>query len=150
MIPDYQNIMLPLLKYAGDKKEHHIRDAIEKIANKFNLTEEERKELLQSGQQTIFDNRVGWAKAHLKKASLLESTKRGYFRITDTWLKVLDDNPQEFNVKYLKQYPEFIEFISPSKSVRDGIEALKIKEYEENTPEELMEIGHQKLQKLFD
>lgn len=145
MIPDFQSIMLPLLKYAGDKKEHSVRNAIETLADEFNLTEEERKGLLQSGQQTIFDNRVGWAKTHLKKASLLELTKRGYFRITDTGLKVLDDNPQEINVKYLKQYPEFVEFIRPSTSVRDEIEALEIKEYEGNTPEELMGIGHQKL-----
>ena len=46
MIPDYQSVMLPLLKYAGDKEEHHIRDAIEGLGDEFKLTEEERKELL--------------------------------------------------------------------------------------------------------
>ena len=138
MIPDFQSIMLPLLKYAGDKKEHHIRDAIEVLANEFNLSEEERKELLLSGQQAIFDNRVGWAKTYLKKAGLLESTRRGYFKITDRGLKVLDDIPKDINVKYLKQYPEFIEFIRPPKSIRDEVEDLEIKEYEKNTPEELM------------
>jgi len=147
MIPDFQSIMLPLLKYAGDKKEHSVRNAIETLANEFNLTEEERKEVLQSGQQTIFDNRVGWAKTHLKKASLLESTKRGYLRITDTGLKVLDDNPQKINIKYLKRYPKYIEFISPPKSIGGDVDGPKTKKYEENTPEELMEIGHQKLQK---
>jgi restriction system protein len=74
MIPDYQRVMLPLLKYAGDKEEHHIQDAIERLADDFNLTEEERKELLPSGLQAIFDNRVGWANTYLKKAGLLEST----------------------------------------------------------------------------
>ncbi|MBA7493081.1 Mrr restriction system protein [subsurface metagenome] len=147
MIPDYQTIMLPLLKYAEDNKEHHVRDAIEVLANEFNLSEEERKELLLSGQQAIFDNRVGWAKTYLKKAGLLESTRRGYFKITDRGLKVLDDNPKNINVNYLKQYPEFIEFIRPSKSIRDEVEDLEIKEYEKNTPEELMEIGYQKLRK---
>jgi len=88
-IPDYQSIMLPLLKFAGDKKEHSIREAIEYIANVFNLSEEERREVLPSGQQYIIDNRVGWARTYLKKAGLLESTKRSYFKITDLGLEVL-------------------------------------------------------------
>ena len=135
MIPDYQSIMLPLLKYMGDKKEHHIRDATEQLADEFNLAEDERKELLQSGQQTIFDNRVGWAKTYLKKAGLLESTRRGYFKITKRGLKVLQDRLNNIDIEYLKQYPEFIEFIKPQKII-----------FKENTPEELMEIGYQKLQ----
>ena len=73
-IPDYQSIMLPLLKFAGDKKEHSIREAIEHIVNIFNLSEEERREVLPSGQQYIIDNRVSWARTFLKKAGLLEST----------------------------------------------------------------------------
>jgi restriction system protein len=85
-IPDYQSIMLPLLKFAGDKKEHSIREAIEHIANIFNLSEEERREVLSSGQQYIIDNRVSWARTFLKKAGLLESTKRSYFKITDLGL----------------------------------------------------------------
>jgi len=92
-IPDYQSIMLPLLKYASDKKEHSMREAIEYLANLFKLTEQERKELLQSGQQYVFDNRVGWAKTYLKKAGLLESTKRSFFKITDLGLEVLKKNP---------------------------------------------------------
>ena len=81
-IPGYQSIMLPLLKFAGDKKEHSFREAIEHIANIFNLSEEERKEVLPRGQQYIIDNRVGWARTYLKKAGLLESTKRTYFLCT--------------------------------------------------------------------
>ena len=68
MIPDYQSLMLPLLKLVSDKQEHKYRDLIEKLAIKFQITDEERKELLASGNQAIFDNRVGWAKTYLKKA----------------------------------------------------------------------------------
>lgn len=146
MIPDYQSIMLPLLKYMGDKKEHHIRDATEQLADEFNLIEDERKELLQSGKQTIFDNRVGWAKTYLKKAGLLESTRRGYFKITKRGLKVLEDRPNNIDIGYLKQYPEFIEFIKPPKTIREEFEESKVQKFEENTSEELMEIGYQKLQ----
>ncbi|MEA1945646.1 MAG: restriction endonuclease [Euryarchaeota archaeon] len=143
MIPDYQSIMLPLLKYAEDKKEHHIREAIERLAIEFDLTEDERKEFLPSGQQ-IFDNRVGWAKGYLKKACLLESTRRGYFRITDRGVGVLEDQPDKIDAKYLKRYPEFIEFINPSKSVT--VKFGGDQENEDATPEELMEVGHRKLQ----
>jgi len=146
MIPDYQNIMLPLLKYAGDKKEHHIREAIDRLADEFNLSEEERKELLPSGKQTIFDNRVGWAKTYLKKAALLETTKRAHFKITDRGLQVLAERPNKINAKYLKQYHEFVKFIT-IKDVKGEFEKDELKNYEGSTPKELIEIGCQKLQK---
>jgi len=74
-IPDYQSIMLPLLKFAGDKKEHSIREAIEHMANIFNISVEERREVLPSGQQYIIDNRVGWSRTYLKKAGHLNQLK---------------------------------------------------------------------------
>ena len=73
MIPDYQTLMLPLLKLVSDGQEHKYRDIIETLATEFEVTDEERKELLASGNQAIFDNRVGWAKTYLKKAGLLDS-----------------------------------------------------------------------------
>lgn len=83
MIPDYQTLMLPLLKLVSDGQEHKYRDIIENLATEFEVTDEERKELLASGNQAIFDNRVGWAKTYLKKAGLLDSPKRATFVITD-------------------------------------------------------------------
>ncbi len=71
--------MLPLLNLAADGEEHRLRDAIEELADHFNLTEDERKELLPSGSQATFDNRVGWARTYMKKAGLLKSPRRGYF-----------------------------------------------------------------------
>ena len=82
-IPDYQSIMLPLLKFSSDNKEHSVHETVDVLANQFNLTNEERKELLPSGQQEIFFNRVGWARTYMKKAGLLRSPKRGLLVITD-------------------------------------------------------------------
>jgi len=112
-IPDYQSIMLPLLKFAGDGEEHSLREAIEALADEFSLTDEERKELLPSGRQATFNNRVGWARTYMKKAGLLESTKRGYFQITERGLDVLKQNPPEINNAFLRQFPEFVEFQTP-------------------------------------
>ena len=74
MIPDYQSLMLPLLKLVSDGQEHKYRDLIESLAIEFEVTDEERKELLASGNQAIFDNRVGWAKTYLKKAGERSTT----------------------------------------------------------------------------
>jgi restriction system protein len=144
-IPDYQSIMLPLLKYLGDRNEHHIRDAIEGLAGQLGLTPEEQKEILPSGQQYTFDNRVGWARTYMKKAGLVESTKRGYFKITERGLKVLEDKPEEINVQFLKRFPEFIEF-QATKREKEGQDKLdKIVERELLTPEESIESVYQRL-----
>jgi restriction system protein len=107
MIPDYQSLMLPLLKLVSDKQEHKYRDLIEKLAIEFQITDEERKELLASGNQAIFDNRVGWAKTYLKKAGLLDSPKRATFVITQIGLDTLKKNPDRVDAKYLRQFPAF-------------------------------------------
>jgi restriction system protein len=98
-IPDYQSIMLPLLRFAADEKEHSLREAIEGLSGKFGLTDAEKKELLPSGQQPTFDNRVAWARTYMTKAALLESPRRGYFRITQRGREVLSKRLTEINVK---------------------------------------------------
>ena len=99
-IPDYQACMLPLLRFTSDEKEHSLREAIDNLAEHFALTDEELKELLPSGQQPIFANRIGWARSYMKQAWLLEPTRRGYFRITQRGLDVLAQNPAKINVKF--------------------------------------------------
>lgn len=137
-IPDFQSIMLPLLKFLGDEKEHSLRDIIEHLVNEFNLNEEERKELLPSGQQARFDNRVSWARTYLKKAGLIESAKEGYFLITKRGLEVLKENPERIDMKYLEKYPEFVEFRKRKKE-----EKQEKVEIEDSTPEEVIESTYQ-------
>jgi restriction system protein len=78
-VPDYQTLMLPVLQAAGDGNEHTITDMVQILADSFNLTAEDRSELLPSGRQFRFDNRVHWARSYLKQAGLLQSTGRGNF-----------------------------------------------------------------------
>jgi restriction system protein len=108
-VPGFQKVMLPLLRVAADGKEHSLRGAIELLADEFHLSEEDRKELLPSGGQATFDNRIGWARTYMKKAGLLENPKRGYFKITDRGLDALKQD-KAINVKFLMQYPEFVAF----------------------------------------
>ena len=138
-IPDYQTVMLPLLRYAADKREHSTREAIEELANHFGLTEDERKELLPSGSQATFDNRVGWARTYMRKAGLLEAPRRGYFKITDRGLDTLAKNPEAINVKFLEQYPEFREFRRRSTAKRGPNKGGTDDAPPERTPREIME-----------
>lgn len=102
--------MLPVLRIAGDGNEHRIRDIIDQLANECRLTEEERRQLLPSGRQATFDNRVHWAKGYLAQAKLLESTQRGWFRITARGTEELAANPVRIDNAYLLRFPEFVEF----------------------------------------
>jgi restriction system protein len=144
-IPDYQSIMLPLLKLISDKKEYSFRFIVDKLAEQMNVSDEERKELLPSGQQEIFSNRVGWARTYLKKAGLLESPKRAAIQITERGLEVLSKNPSEINVKYLKQFPEFIEFQALRKENDKEPDTLDTNV--DQTPEESLENAYQSLRK---
>ena len=113
-IPDYQALMLPLLRLASDGAEHAMRDVVEALAEELGLTEEERRELLPSGQQARFANRVHWARSYLKQAGLLDSPRRGYMTISARGREVLAEAPAEINVEYLMRFPEFREFRSRS------------------------------------
>ncbi len=84
--------------------------AVEELADEFNLSTEERNELLPSGSQALFNNRVGWARSYLKQASLLASPKRGFFTITSKGIELLATNLEKIDISVLEQFPEFIEF----------------------------------------
>lgn len=111
-IPDYQALMLPLLRLVSDRKEHLLRAVIESLAEEFALSSEERNELLPSGSQFVFANRVGWARTYLKQAGLIDSPRRGMCRITQRGLNFLQEKPLRVDVKLLERFPEFLEFLN--------------------------------------
>jgi restriction system protein len=140
-IPDYQTLMLPLLRFLGDGRERSLAEAVEAISNEFHLTPEQRQQLLPSGTSTVIGNRVGWARSYMKKAGLLDSTRRGFVRATDRGLAVLNRNPERIDVKFLDQFPEFVEF----RSLRRDEAAGPTAEAVETTPEEALEEAYQRL-----
>ena len=113
-IPDYQGCMLPLLDSIADGKEHVLRDVTRAIADRFGLSDEERKELLPSGGQSVISNRVAWAKTYLKKAGLISQPNRGVVRIADEGLAVVKGKPASIDTEFLRRYPSFTEFIGRS------------------------------------
>jgi restriction system protein len=141
-VPGFQELMLPLLKLSGDGNEHSLSETIDILASEFGLMDADRNELLPSGRQAKLDNRVGWARTHLGKAGLLESTGRGRFRITQRGIDVLNGNPSEIDIGFLSQFPEFIEFRTLS---RQGNRHDGESEGTNQTPEEILESSYQNL-----
>lgn len=154
MIPKYHEIMKPLLESIKDAKVYDIKDVKERMANYFQLTDEERRLLLQSGQQTIFDNRVGWAKTYLLKAVLISSPSRGFIQITDRGKQVLKENPPQITAEYLMKFEEFKNFKSFSKNIKiNSIENTYQEENGneeiENPPEEIIQDQIEKIHNLL-
>ncbi|MEO6188249.1 MAG: restriction endonuclease [Ginsengibacter sp.] len=150
MIPDYQTLMLPLLKLIDDGKEHEFKKLIDVLATKFNLTEGEKSEFLPSGQSLLFPNRVGWARTYLKKAGLLNAPRRGIIVITERGKKTLSENLTEINVKYLGKFPEFIRFKSQSRDEKIDSSIITNEEIKKQTPEELLESGYESIRSSLE
>lgn len=91
-IPDFQTLILPVLKVASNG-EVRIGQVVDQLADKFKLSLDERVLPIPSGKQTTFGNRTHWAKSYLNKAGLIESTRRGHFKITARGQEVLSSQP---------------------------------------------------------
>jgi restriction system protein len=141
-IPDYQTLMLPLLRLADKHGTINTKESLQWVIDEFKLTGAQQKELLPSGKQPIIQNRIGWAWTYLKKAGLLESTQRGSVGITDRGKKVLSENPGMINVKYLRQFPEFLDFQSATHQKDEGDIVINDSE---GTPEENLEEAYSQL-----
>lgn len=137
-IPDYQTLMLPVLKILGDNQEHTNSEIVEKVSAQFNLTDEERNKILPSGGMTFIYNRTLWARTYLKKAGLIELPQRGLVKITEKGLKVLSQNPEKINKKFLEQFEDFSDWIENSKSSISTNEETETVEESIKTPEEMI------------
>ena len=147
-IPDYQSLMLPLLQFAEARNEEiSTYEAVDALSTQLGLTEADLEEMLPSGVQRTFVNRVGWATTYMKKAGLLEPTRRGYFRITPGGQDLLKTNPAKINVKLLKRYPEFQVF-QQLKGTRRGEKMKASREPPDMstaTPSEALETAYENL-----
>ena len=141
-IPDYQSLMRPLLAYAQDGGEKYIRAAFDVIAMQFDLSPEERQQMLPSGKQIIFENRVHWARTYLDKAGAIVRTRRSHFQITERGLRLLKDFPHRIGVTELRQFPEFQKFQAPKEDQGDLLNLATSSTpdvVEQSTPEEAIQ-----------
>ena len=146
-IPDYETIMLPLLKFASDNNEHSAKEAIESLSHHFKLSNEEKNKLYPTKKVSIFYDRTHWALTYLKHAGLIIGTRRGFFKITERGKQVLTKNPAKIDDAYLKQFPEFIEFQKGKR--KEGKQESKENEtiiQQNATPSELLESSYKIIQ----
>jgi restriction system protein len=146
-IPTYETIMLPLLKLLDSTNEISLREAIDKLAGYFTLDEAELQRLLPSGQQSIFSNRVGWARTYLKKAALVETPKRGQMKITQRGKEIITQNLEYIDDGFLEQFPEFLEFKNTNRKASENISTISGEL--DKTPEEIFEAAYEKLEKTL-
>ncbi|WP_338055325.1 restriction endonuclease [Shimazuella alba] len=145
-IPKFEDIFLPFLRTLSNQKIHTLKEVREKLAKRFRLTPEEREEQVSSGSRR-FDNRVAWTKAHLIKATLIDSPDRGRIQITKRGLDLLAERPRKLNTKILKErYSEYAEF---RRQIRTSEEEILVETEESNTPEEALETGYKQLRKAL-
>lgn len=143
--------MLPLLQFASDGSEHTVREAVDELARHFALTEGERDQLLPSGRQRTFDNRIAWSVSYLKQAGLLGSPARGRFQITDAGRTVLNSPPDRITIPFLSELsPEFREFRSGARRGHEEKEPQGSVATEVETPEEMFEAADKALRRALE
>jgi restriction system protein len=145
-IPDFQSLMLPILEFYGDKLEHGSQNVLGNLKIKLKLTDEEINELLPSGKQYRFNNRVGWAIIYLMKSGLLNRPSRGKYIITSRGLDVLKEKPEKINMKYLEKFQEYVDF-KDFKSDKSEDKVLPSEYDKISTPQELLESSYQELRR---
>jgi len=145
-IPDFQSFMLPVLLLAKDGAEHSLQEARDSLEREFALTPEERGELLPSGRQRRFDNRVAWAKSFLEHAKLLTTPRRAHFQITERGRQLLAENPKRVDNALLERYEEFREFRTAAPR-NDEVRLPKEAglDIQSATPEELLDQAYQSI-----
>lgn len=146
-IPDYQTLMLPVLRLAAES-EKRVGDVEDRIADEIGLTPEERAQLLPSGRQRVLHNRIHWAKFYMGKAGLIASPGRGRFIATDAGRALLATNPQRVDVEKLREYPAFLAFYDATPADAGSVSqaAQTPVEIGSTTPEEQIEAAFQSAQ----
>jgi len=144
-VPDFQSFFKPLLEIAEDGKEHSLSESRERLTKVMQLSEKDLAEMLPSGTQTKFYNRVAWAKSYLVRAQVLDSTRRAHFRITDRGRELLSQGRDRIDVQVLNQYPEFVEFHTATGQARGEVTRDETVEEPSETPEELLQRSYQSI-----
>jgi len=145
-VPEFQTFLLPVLKLAADGAEHSLSEARDVLAREFGLTPEERNELLPSGRQRRFDNRVAWAKAYLEQAGLVKSPRRAHFVITPAGRELLAENLSRLDIPTLRRYDSFRAFHNGSRrSDQSTGEGALAAAHDSATPEEALEAAYQSI-----
>lgn len=129
----------------ADGKERSTQETIEGVKTDLGLSDADIAAPMPSGRGPLFTNRIAWAKLHLKRAGLLDSPRRGVYRITGRGREVLEEKPSIVNLAYLTRYPEYVEFRNRKQDSEESFASPAPPETTERTPEEYIEYGYSRL-----
>lgn len=141
-IPKYDEMYQVFLDCLADMQPHKSKEVRDAIASRLSVSEEERQELLPSGRQAIFDNRVGWTRTYLKKAGLLTSPSRGVYQLTQQGKQVLDSKPDVIDNSFLAQFDSFREFIHTGPAPKNY---ANIDSQNGQTPQDTFDLAYQQI-----
>jgi restriction system protein len=147
-IPDFQTVMLPLLQCLSDREEHVKRALVDRLADHFKLSDEERNTLLPSGKQATFDNRIAWALTHMGKAGLVQAPRRSHYQLTDRGAQILSRGGSRVDMKVLGEFPEYVAFRAPktpSGASTPAPVAISANSEDDISPTESIELSYQRL-----
>ena len=144
-VPKYDELMKPLLIAVSYGETYKMKDVTALLAEQLNLSSDDLAEMLPSGRQTVFKNRVGWAKTYLKKAGLLDSPARATIVITNAGKQVVADNPEKIDSKYLERFPSFVDFASAPEPLDDSNPASEVPKPSDLTPDDQLEDAYKEI-----
>ena len=150
MIPDYQTAMLPTLRALASRDVCRAPEIRDEVAQVLNVTEDERSELVPSGQKTLFADRVSWALTYMKKAGLLETPKRAHYRITPRGRELLASNPSRIDLSVLARYPDFVEWKERSDVPKTTKAVSHVGTEPAQTPEESLDAAYTSLRRTIE
>ena len=142
-IPKYDEMYRAFLDCLADGQQHKSKEVKDAVAGVFSVSEKDRAELLPSGKQQLFDNRIGWTRTYLKKAGLVQSPSRGVYVITPAGRQVLDENPPQINNLFLQRFESFRKFISPNNE--DTVTAIPVEKVSSKTPQDILDEAFQQI-----
>ena len=144
-VPKFDELTKPLLEVIKDGESYTIKDVTTMLAQRLNISSTDLADMLPIGRQTVFKNRVGWAKTYLLKAGLIDSPARATIRITEDGKKVVADNPDKIDTKYLEQFPSFLNFASASSSTDDDCPSPAPPTQTDLTPDDQLEDAYKQI-----
>ena len=143
-IPTYNQMLLPMLEFIKNGKPYTMSQTVDYMADYYQLTPEERVLMIPSGQSSYIRGRTGWCRTYLHKAGLIFLPERGYIQITQQGLDVLAEKPKFIDVKYLKKFPGFLNFLTYKKEPSETVVAV---EHADQSPEDMLYTSYEILQK---
>ena len=144
-IPDFESCMLPLLRAVQDGNEWTMKDVTSRLCDEFDLSSDEREEMLPSGKVRVIVNRVGWAKSYIKEAGLVAPIRRGVIRITDEGKSVLDENPDQIDMNYLLRFPSYVAWRDRRKTTSPSASTPEVVPATASTPDDLIVQAYEEL-----